>query len=121
SYFTHLHLPASEAVLFPPSLECLRHLRRDRSTQRWITVAAVLLLRLKLPINRGVDQHAGPLAVPVFDRIPLLRRHTGIEHRPRGSRERRYIAEPGVHPVAERPLDGFPIVDIDVGVDDDGM
>jgi len=59
--------------------------------------------------------------MPVFDRIALLERHAGVEHRPRGSGEHRDIAEPSIYPVAEGPFDGFPIVDIDIIVDDDEM
>src|SRR5262245_52968056 len=56
-----------------------------------------------------------------FDRIPLLGRHAWIEHRARSYREGRDVTEPGVHPIAERPLDRLPIMDIDVVIDHDEM
>src|SRR5438132_13068753 len=112
---------ASEAVFFPSAFERRHHLRRDRRAQRRIAAAAVLLLWLELPVDGGVDQDAGPLTVAVLYGISLLRGHARIEHGARRSRKHRDIAEAGVEPVTERPLDRFPIVNVDIVVDHDQM
>src|SRR5262245_62596633 len=56
-----------------------------------------------------------------LDRIPLLGRNAWVEHRARGPGEGRDVTEPGVHSIAERPLDRFPIMNIDVVIDHDEM
>ena len=57
----------------------------------------------------------------VFDRIALIERYAGIQHRTARAGKKRNIAEAGVDPIAERPFDRLPIVNIDVVIDDDDV
>ena len=82
-------------------------------------MTAILLLRFEFPVDRRVDQNARPLPVAILDRIPFFQRHAGIEHGAGGARKYRNVTEPGVEPVTQRPFDRFPIVNIDIVIDDD--
>ena len=80
-----------------------------------------MFLGLQLPVDRRIDQHPRPLSMAVLHRVSLVHGHAGVQHRAGGSGEERDVTHAGIDAIGERPLNRFPVEDIDVFIDDNEM